>query len=133
MTTLDEIKKQLDEIYEQIPSFDCKRCGKCCGPIVWFKPEDLVIQEFMKQHGIEHVIWSMDDYEKNGFHCPYWNEKKGCLIYPVRPFICRMQGLSNDLPCANREADFPPRRHIDILWRTYKKLNDKIGGEFGKK
>ena len=95
---LQEIQARLDEIYSLIPDFDCKGCGRCCGPINWRVPEGMVIKKYMQEHGIEHVVWSPEDYEKHDLDCPYLRENK-CVIYPVRPLVCRLQGHVKKLRC----------------------------------
>jgi Fe-S-cluster containining protein len=42
-----------------------------------------------------------------GENCPYLDEQKACSIYPVRPFLCRIMGVCEDIPCplkANKPA-----------------------------
>jgi Fe-S-cluster containining protein len=95
---LKEIQARLDEIYSLIPDFACKSCGRCCGPINWRIPEGLVIKKYMEKHGIEHVVWTHEDYEENDMNCPYLKENK-CIIYPVRPLVCRLQGHLMKLRC----------------------------------
>ena len=45
------------------------------------------------------------DIEKRNFtslfdKCPYFQDRS-CLIYPVRPLVCRLMGLTDLMPCPN--------------------------------
>jgi Fe-S-cluster containining protein len=100
--SLQETKKRLNKIYDQIPEMDCNGCGGCCGPIKWFASEDFVIKDYMKQNNIEYIKWGIRDFIKNNFKCPYLTKDKKCKIYPVRPIICRLQGHTEKLPCINK-------------------------------
>jgi hypothetical protein len=48
------------------------------------------------QHHVEYKDFLAID--ENGY-CPYLSIEKKCIIYPVRPFLCRILGVSVDLPC----------------------------------
>jgi Fe-S-cluster containining protein len=90
---------ELNQIYARISNFECENCQECCGPINWSLAEDIVIREYMERYGIEYVRWSVKDYIKNNFKCPY--AKNGvCVIYPVRPLVCRLFGHTEKLKCA---------------------------------
>jgi hypothetical protein len=48
-----EIKERLNKIYAKIPdNFSCLHCHCCCGPIVWFKPEEIMIREYLEQNNL---------------------------------------------------------------------------------
>lgn len=47
----------------------------------------------------ERRIEFKEFYATIGLDCPYLLEDKRCSIYPVRPFLCRIAGVSTDLPC----------------------------------
>ena len=98
MLNKNEIKKRLKEIYSQIPSFDCKHCHQCEGPIVWFEPEEIMIRDFLKNHNMKYIKWTKEQFERNKNKCPYLKNDR-CSIYEVRPIVCRFQGVVPDLPC----------------------------------
>jgi len=93
-----KIMVRLNKIYSKIPSFDCKHCHECEGPIVWFEPEEINIREYLNKNNLEYIVWSTEDFEKNNMKCPYLKNDR-CSIYPVRPIVCRLQGNIRDLPC----------------------------------
>jgi len=93
-----EIKNRLNEIYSQIPNFNCKHCHDCEGPIIWFKPEEINIRCYLKEHNMRYIQWTKEQFKKNRKKCPYLKNDR-CSIYPVRPIVCRLQGTIKDLPC----------------------------------
>ena len=140
---IDEIRERLNEIYNQIPDgFDCKKCGGCCGPITWFEPERVVVQDYCKTHNIEYKEWreNIEQLEKKidreggesineeDFKCPFLKENQ-CMIYPVRLLICRLQGQSSGLPCphSSSKPDLS-RQVVDNLWRKYHKIEQEMAG-----
>lgn len=95
------IKEKLEKIYSQIPSFDCKHCNECCGPVIWFEPEEQLIKKFMINNNIKRVVWNKEEFERNNMKCPYLKDNR-CIIYPVRPLVCRLQGVVSDLKCKQK-------------------------------
>ena len=86
---------QLDQIYKQIPSSTCKEnCGACCGILFPSLAEIRNIKDWLGKHKREFKEFHM----LVGIDCPYLGDDKHCEIYPVRPFLCRMMGVS-ELPC----------------------------------
>lgn len=94
----DKIIKSLEKIYLSIKDFPCNHCHKCCGPIIWFEPEDLLITMYMKKYNIKRIIWTKEEFEKNNMICPYLINDR-CIIYPARPIVCRLQGNISELRC----------------------------------
>jgi len=89
------IKNRVEEIYSLIPNYNCKHCHKCCLPIIWFEPENVLIKEYLKNNNLD---WSYKNF--NNKKCSFLKEN-GCSIYPVRPIVCRLQGVISDLTCKN--------------------------------
>jgi len=91
---IEDFKTKLEKIYLEIPEHTCKQCGECCGPIFWSYAEDVVIREYLKEHNIPYrKVTSLD--------CPYLLPDKKCEIYPARPAICRLQGVTEGMACPN--------------------------------
>ncbi len=86
----------LENIYRQIPKSSCpSNCGACCGILYPSLTEIRNIEQWCKTHGKEYEDFNM----KVGLDCLYLGEQKDCMIYSVRPFLCRILGVSTDLPC----------------------------------
>jgi len=94
----EEIIERLFEIYSLIPTIICIHCHSCCGPILWFEPEEILIRSYLKEHHLDYIQWTRDEFKKNSMRCPYLS-KDGCRIYSVRPIVCRLQGVTKDLIC----------------------------------
>jgi Fe-S-cluster containining protein len=93
-----KIIERLKNIYSKIPDFNCQHCHECEGPIIWFKPEEINIREYLDKNKLEYIIWSTEEFQKNNMKCPYLKNDR-CSIYPVRPIVCRLQGNIPELPC----------------------------------
>lgn len=92
---------QLQNIYNNIPSSVCPpNCGQCCGILFPSLAELRNIQDYCLSHHIEYKDFTMTV----GLDCPYFMKDKSCQIYPVRPFLCRILGVSSDLPCPLRKC-----------------------------
>ena len=86
----------LAEVYAQIPASTCPpECGRCCGILFPSTAELRNVANWCAKHRIEYKDFTM----LVGDECPYLLPDKGCQIYPVRPFLCRIMGTGEDLPC----------------------------------
>lgn len=74
---------------------NCTNCGRCCGLIPATPDEIKEIRAYVSKHKIKAVnIRKMT--------CPFRDDKKKiCLIYPVRPMICRLMGVVKGMECPN--------------------------------
>lgn len=67
----------------------CSNCGQCCSNLLPLSKQEVSrIKEYIKKHGIKeqrhNVMVGVD------MTCPFRDEaNKKCLIYSVRPAICR--------------------------------------------
>lgn len=122
----EKIIRSLKSIYSKIPKTECQHCHKCCGPIIWFEPEEILIKEYMKKNNIKRIQWTTKEFEQNNMKCPYLSNDR-CIIYPVRPIVCRLQGNIVELKCkssektnmmSNEELDKIRKRFIKLLKQT---------------
>lgn len=70
----------------------CSGCGNCCSNLLPLtKSEIVTIKKYIKRHKIKPVDhYSAVTAEKSiDWICPFRHEQKGCLIYEVRPAVCR--------------------------------------------
>jgi Fe-S-cluster containining protein len=92
------IKTNIKEIIEHVVKNDikitdnscsgkCSKCGECCTNLLPVTQAEIdMIQRFVIKNKIrpqKHVL-----IMQNRLTCPYYDGKK-CLIYEVRPLICR--------------------------------------------
>jgi hypothetical protein len=86
---------------------ECNRCGGCCGPVGVTREELDSITEFCHEQGIG---WA----ECSPFDCGFLDKHNDCLIYEVRPFICRIYGVTKQVTCPVfprlGTQDFPPSK-----------------------
>lgn len=96
----ENIEVKLKEIYNSIPSGTCNGCANCCMEAVGaFYSEFLRIYQFLKSETLyDSVIDRIESHYTNELikkdYCPFLNDNKQCIIYPVRPLVCRLFGHS---------------------------------------
>ena len=121
----EEIKENLEKIYLLIPEFECQHCNSCCGPIIWSEPEDILIKDYLYKHKIKRVIWTKEEFQQNQMRCPYLVNNR-CIIYPVRPIVCRLQGNICELKCKfSNKNNFIPKKDLNELRKKYFELIKK--------
>ncbi len=87
---------RLEAIYRQIPKSTCPpNCGECCGIMFPCLAEIRNIKEWCQLYKREYKDFAI----VAGENCPYLGTDKSCTIYEVRPFICRVLGITPSLPC----------------------------------
>jgi len=105
---------KLQQIYSQIPKSKCPpNCGQCCGILLPSMAELTNIRDWCKKHNIEFVDFHM----MVGLDCPYLEKDKRCRIYEVRPFLCRILGVSSDMPCPIHKCE--PEKILNHLQSSY--------------
>jgi Fe-S-cluster containining protein len=86
---------RIRDLYALLPDFSClEGCTACCrsfGVPSQTKIETRRIRKYLKENGL---IFKAAE----GTTCPYVSDR-GCTIYPVRPFICRLFGAAPNLLC----------------------------------
>ena len=109
----------LEEIYATIPLINCQHCHICDGPIIWFRPEEINIRKYLQKHKQPYIVWSEEEFKHNNMKCPYL-QKNQCSIYPVRPFICRLQGTIPDLPCKKNNKPILTKIQTQTILTNFK-------------
>jgi len=80
--------------------FTCTMCGDCCTGepgFVWVDEDDLAALAAYRQESVEEVRglytrWTSRGRtlrEKPNGDCIFYDRRKGCTVYPVRPPQCR--------------------------------------------
>ena len=127
MYSKKKIIERLNNIYSKIPDFDCQHCHECEGPIIWFKPEEINIREYLHKNNLEYIIWSTEEFIKHHMKCPYLKNKR-CSIYPVRPIVCRLQGNIPDLPCKFNKNNLITDKKLQEIKNEFNNLLKDING-----
>lgn len=94
----------------------CSRCGECCSPNIPFTKKELkVIKEYLETHPDiceEANNNKLIDGENVYIKCTFFKDNK-CLIYPVRPLICRQfkcdqceSTMEQNRDAAHKRADY---------------------------
>ncbi|MCH4887321.1 YkgJ family cysteine cluster protein [Acidaminobacter sp. JC074] len=90
----------LNDIYSEIPSGKCNGCAKCCVESVHaFYVEFLNIYKYVQDKGMyETIMKRIEDHYFNELvvkqACPFLTTENTCMIYEVRPYVCRLFGHS---------------------------------------
>lgn len=101
---MNKIQK-LDRIYARLPKIKCKgKCYTSCGIIPMTKIEKDRIIEKVGFTGIDPfppLSQYIDDFNAHmDVTCKMLDPvTKKCTIYAIRPYICRLYGLTKGLPC----------------------------------
>ena len=97
---------ELEEIYSGIPGIHCADdCGECCGLMSMSELEERRVKRFLKENHIEVQFYNdpLDvTYVKalrGENRCYFLDERRRCLVYPVRPIICRLYGVAENMKC----------------------------------
>lgn len=84
---------------------ECDGCGQCCGPVAITHDEYWAIKDYCSAKGI---VWA----NRGLFVCGFLDEDNRCRIYEARPLLCRMYGITKELPCPHHpdavRGLFPP-------------------------
>ncbi|MGL5711480.1 MAG: YkgJ family cysteine cluster protein [Paraclostridium sp.] len=119
----------LNNIYESVPSGDCKGCGNCCMESVGISlVEFLNIYEYLSKNSelrkicIDKVIdYYFNEYIKKS-PCPFKDKDNRCMIYPVRPLNCRIYGHWT-------KDDY--NKNLDSVGDRNKEYSEIIKSEYG--
>lgn len=94
------VRAWLNELYAQVPTIKCKgHCKDSCGPIEIHDEERRAIREkgvIIPDHAIQLQQWRK---EGTPLDCPALSTEGRCTVYEVRPMICRIWGVTEDIRC----------------------------------
>lgn len=126
---------ELENIYAKVPEAVCDRCGNCCGPIGFTVLEEKNIERYLEENNISicacvvgRTKGSVYIFNAN-MRCPFFKDNE-CLIYSVRPIVCRLFGVirgGRELPCKNVvcERKLSPQ-YAGKLVKQVDRLNDRF-------
>lgn len=80
--------------YDMTKNGKCTQCGACCSNLLPMSSKEVKeIKRYIEKHKIQefkHLIPVVN--QPMDMNCPFLNTDKSCekcLIYPVRPMVCR--------------------------------------------
>lgn len=88
-------------LYDIPAHTNCVNCGKCCGLVPATIREVEEIRKWMARNNVQPIR------QENQAVCPFRDEPhKRCLIYPVRPVVCRLFGVTSGvMQCPNGNSN----------------------------
>lgn len=88
---VDAKAKEFHERYAA--QLQCKKgCSSCCQPgLTVFSVERLAIRQWLEER--PELVAKLKAQPANPKACSFLDAEGACQIYPVRPIICRTQGL----------------------------------------
>jgi hypothetical protein len=102
----------LEDLYAKIPGFKCKEtCIDCCGEVPCCDSEWVNILKYIETKGI--VPFPPGE----GKICPFAHPVDGCMVYPVRPLICRLFGSCEEsgMKCPHGFKPDQPLTEIETM------------------
>ncbi len=118
---------QLDVVYAELPTIACKGlCQASGGPVVQARSMTRVELLRMQDSGGER----RGRQQRQPLTCPYLtagDETGRCSIYEARPFLCRLWGVSVDMPCPHG-CEVTPRLLSVEEGRMAMAFAENIGG-----
>lgn len=80
----------LDAIYAAVPNINCKGlCQECCGP---------VLQSVAETQAMTKAAGGKIPSLRSDMTCGLLKNGR-CSIYKDRPLICRLWGVTREMPC----------------------------------
>jgi hypothetical protein len=92
---------ELEAIYAELPSVDCKRlCQACCTVTRATALEESRMRLFARGRRVGFRPSELAALRRTGVMppCPLLR-KGGCSVYAARPLICRLFGVVESMPC----------------------------------
>lgn len=123
-TNIGEIYKNIvegnAEITDNTICGKCSKCGECCSCFLPICQEELdIIQEYVIKNNIKPQTQML--VMQNSLCCPYYNGKK-CLIYEVRPLICK-EFYCNKKMDIETAKKFKDKEYIPVnMWEIAKEI-----------
>ena len=97
----------------------CSNCGSCCSNFLPLSENEKArINQYMKNNNIKEQVHRFPENERAvDFTCPFRSDsEKKCLIYKIRPAICRSFICNKAAPeiLCNRDFYYRDRSVVDM-------------------
>ena len=115
--TLGDYVDKFDHITDLTENGNCSNCGGCCSNYLPISDHDKKkISEYVLKHDIHDMRQQLPTEVMFDMRCPFRDESTSkCVIYPVRPQICR------SFQCNMEEKDI--QRNKKVFHHRYKVCN----------
>jgi Fe-S-cluster containining protein len=117
-----QISRRLRRLYRRIPEVPCPPgCVQCCGPVAMTTEE---LERLDKETQVSDL------------RCPFAVPGKGCSVYEIRPFLCRIfgaiegkkfkcpLGVISENPLTEKEAKFLFKEYRRIYQADMRQLDE---------
>lgn len=105
--SLEQMRSDMESgVFDFTENGYCSNCGNCCGNILPISAKEIkVIRRYIQKHRIKEQVRNYPTAKPIiDMQCPFRDDTgKRCLIYSVRPMICR--DFRCDKPRKKIEAD----------------------------
>ena len=124
-TTIEEILKTVlsgtAKITDNSICGQCSKCGECCTNLLPVSQKEVdIIQRYVITNKIRPQAQML--VMQNRLTCPYYNGKK-CLIYEVRPLICK-EFYCYKKPTAQLGEKFLKDKYVPVdMWAIAKEID----------
>lgn len=124
-TTVEEILKTIingtGKIIDNSFLGKCSKCGECCTNFLPISQKEVdIIQKYVINNKIRpqtHIL-----VMQNRLTCPYYDGKR-CLIYEVRPLICK-EFYCYKRPDAEMGEKFAKDKYVTVnMWAIAKEID----------
>ncbi len=100
----EQVLKWLASVYQQLPVGSCDGCrdcaSRCAGDVPMLSTEYQAIRQYLADEGQQIPPPPRRLSTQMMAGCRFLDrDSRWCVIYPVRPLICRLFGLVEWLPC----------------------------------
>ena len=124
-TTIEEMLKtvlsETAKITDNSICGQCSKCGECCTNLLPVSQKEV---DIMQRYVIANKIRPQTQMlvMQNRLTCPYYNGKK-CLIYEVRPLICK-EFYCYKKPTAQLGEKFLKDKYVTVdMWAIAKEID----------
>lgn len=127
-TTISEIVKTIAEgkvkITDNSCGGKCSKCGECCTNFLPISQKEIeTIQKYVIANNIRPQKQML--VMQNRLTCPYYNGKK-CLIYEVRPLICK-EFYCYKKPSVEMAEKFSKDKYVTVnMWGIAEEIDKGI-------
>ena len=127
-TTAEQIFKEIitgnTKITDNSVCGKCSKCGECCTNFLPISQKELnKIVEYVIDNRIRPQTQML--VMQNRLTCPYYDGKK-CLIYEVRPLICR-EFYCYKKPDIKMAMKFTEEEYISVnMWAIARNIDEKL-------